>query len=381
MRFVVFSAQYLPTVGGVERYTDNLAHALTDLGHEVTVVTSLVPGTAAHDDTDGIEVVRLRSWLGLAGRFPVPRPGRAYRRAMARVLAPPVDLVVINTRFWVLSLWAARRCARRGLPAVVIEHGTGWLTLGNPVVDIAVRLYERLGLRWVRRFDTPFYAVSKEGTQWLRQLGVAPAGVLSNAVDTARLQAATSAPGWNVRSDLGIAPDAALIAFVGRIIPEKGIRELVEAMDVLHQMRPDAALVAAGDGPLLEDLKAACPQCVHFTGPLDHDRSVRLVAQSDVLCLPTYSEGFATVVLEAAAVGTPVVTTPTGGTLEIVVDDDHGVLLDDLDPTTIASALDQVLDNPQWLRRAGELSQARVEAEFTWQHTGERLVAAALDRR
>lgn len=380
MRFVIFSAQYLPTVGGVERYTANLAQTLTELGHDVTVVTSRLPQTLAHERVDGVELVRLPSWLWLAGRFPVPRPGRVSRTGMDRALTAPVDLVVVNTRFWVLSLWAARRCGRRGLPTVVVEHGTGWLTLGSPLVDVAVRLYERLALAWVRRTGAPFYAVSKAGTQWLRQLGVSPAGVLSNAVDAARVQAVAAGPGWDARTALGIDRDAPMVAFVGRIIPEKGIRELVAAMAQLRQERPDAVLVAAGDGPLRAGLTAAASPGVLFTGPLDHDRTLRLTAQADVLCLPSYSEGFSTVVLETAALGTPMVTTPTGGTLEIVVDDDHGLLLPDLQPQTIASALDRALGDPQWRRRAGELCRARVEAEMTWQHTAEQLVALARDR-
>jgi glycosyltransferase involved in cell wall biosynthesis len=380
VRFVLFSAQYLPTVGGVERYTDNLARALTNLGHDVEVVASRLPGTAAHEQVDGFTVVRLPSWLWLAQRFPVPRPGRVSRTMMEQALATPVDLVLINTRFWVLSLWAARRCGRRNLPTVVVEHGTGWLTLGNPFLDIAVRLYERLGLRWVRRFGAPFYAVSQAGTDWLRQLGADPAGVLSNAVDTTQLQAVVDRPGWDVRTALGIAQDALIVAFVGRIIPEKGVRELVSAMELLRKKRPGAVMVAAGDGPLLAGLKAQDTPGALFTGPLDHDHALRLVAQADVLCLPTYSEGFSTVVLEAAALGTPLVTTPTGGTLEIVVDADHGILLPDLEPTTIACALDQALGDPQWRQRAGDLTRARVEARFTWQHTAEQLVGIARDR-
>ncbi|MCL2454412.1 MAG: glycosyltransferase family 4 protein [Micrococcales bacterium] len=379
MRFVFFSAQHLPTIGGVEYYTDSLARALARLGHEVTVVTSLLPETAAREQVDGIEVVRLPSWMWLKGRYPVPRPGRASRAIMDQVLSEPVDLAIINTRFWALSLWAARRCGRRGLPMVVIEHGAGWLTLGHPILDRAVRLYERWGLRWMRRSGAPFYAVSEAGTSWLRYLGVHPSGVLSNAVDGARLRGVVAQPGWDVRTELGISRNAPLVAFAGRMIPEKGLRELVAAIALLRQTRPDAVLVAAGDGPLLEELEARAATGTYFVGPLGHDRTMRLIAQADLLCLPTYSEGFGAVVLEAAVLGTPVVTTPTGVAPEIAVDTDHGLLLPDLEPATIASALDRALGDPAWRRRAGELSQTK-SSRFTWQHTAERVVAIAHER-
>ena len=79
MTICFFSAQYLPTVGGVERYTYNLARRVVKAGHKALVVTSALPGLPDHEtDAEGIEILRLPVWPLMNGRFPVLRPGRDF---------------------------------------------------------------------------------------------------------------------------------------------------------------------------------------------------------------------------------------------------------------------------------------------------------------
>ena len=73
MKFLFFSAQYLPTVGGVERYTYNIASQLIKKGHSATVVTTALPALPSDEMSDGIEVIRLDSFRLMNGRFPVVR--------------------------------------------------------------------------------------------------------------------------------------------------------------------------------------------------------------------------------------------------------------------------------------------------------------------
>lgn len=82
MTICYFSAQYLPTVGGVERYTWNLARCTVAAGHRAIVVTSALPNLPEHEiDGDGIEIYRLPVCPVMNGRFPVIKPGGALSRA------------------------------------------------------------------------------------------------------------------------------------------------------------------------------------------------------------------------------------------------------------------------------------------------------------
>ena len=96
---------FSPTVGGVERYTFNLAKRAAAAGHRALVVTSALPGLPAHEvDEHGIEVFRLPVWPVMKGRFPVCKP---FSPMMREVWAQRPDFCVVQTKMYVQSVWAA----------------------------------------------------------------------------------------------------------------------------------------------------------------------------------------------------------------------------------------------------------------------------------
>ena len=116
MTICYFSAQYLPTVGGVERYTWNLARRTVAAGHRAIVVTSALPNLPDHEiDGDGIEIYRLPVWPVMNGRFPVIKPGARFHALTAQIWAQKPDFCVVQTRMYTQSVWAARAAKRRGV--------------------------------------------------------------------------------------------------------------------------------------------------------------------------------------------------------------------------------------------------------------------------
>ena len=106
------------------------------------VVTSRLSPTHPERETqqDGVEVLRLPCRPLLGGRLPLLRRTAATRRAMDELAASAPDRVVVNTRFYGLSLAGARFALRTGTPAFVVEHGSAHLSLGNPLADKVVEL-------------------------------------------------------------------------------------------------------------------------------------------------------------------------------------------------------------------------------------------------
>ena len=120
MTICFFSAQYLPTVGGVERYTYNLAKRVIRRGHRAVVVTSALAGLPAREtDPDGIEILRLPAFGLMGGRFPVVRPCAEFRH-LSKTLWQEIrpDFVVANNLFYTLSLYAAFAAKKRKVPAL-----------------------------------------------------------------------------------------------------------------------------------------------------------------------------------------------------------------------------------------------------------------------
>lgn len=113
-----------------------------------------------------------RSW---AGCFPVLKPF-----APADVLwAQDIDFAVIQTRMYPQSIWAAHQCKRRGIPALVIDHSTGYMMHGG-LTGALGRVYEHLACGSIRRCGFPFYGVSGDVCRWLQTFGIRAAGRLPN---------------------------------------------------------------------------------------------------------------------------------------------------------------------------------------------------------
>lgn len=374
-RVAVFSAQFLPGIGGVEKYTDNLARELARQGCEVTVVTTDVSAPAGVEDAaSGVRVVRLPSFALVGGRLPVPKRNAAFKRLWEAAASRPYDGVVVNTRFYLHSLLGLRLARRQGLRAVVCEHGSAYLTFGNAVLDKAVAVYEHAITARVKRYGPDFYAVSRKGLEWLSTFGIEGRGVLSNAIDAAAFRA--SASGRSFRAQFGVPADHALVSFVGRFIPEKGVDALIEAMRMLGERKAPATLVMAGAGPLEDRIRRAGLENVVVAGALDAGDVAALMAESDLFCLPTRSEGFSTSLLEAAATATPAAITDVGGVAEMIPDASLGIVLPDARPATIADALDAAVRDRERLAEQGARCRERVEECYSWERTAAAVIRA-----
>ena len=374
MTFCFFTAQYLPTPGGVERYTWNLARRCVAAGHRALIVTSALPGLPARErDAWGLEIYRLPALPVMGGRFPVLRP---FAPA-ADLWAQGIDFAVIQTRMYTQSVWAARQCRRRGIPALVIDHSTGYMMHGGPG-GVLGRWYEHLACGIIRRCRFPFYGVSGDVCRWLKTFGITAAGTLPNAVDPAELTAlATAEPVTPWRQKLEVPADGHLIAFVGRLIPEKGALRLAEAV----QQLPGCVLAVAGTGPEEEALRALGGP-VRVLGALPHPQIVQLLHQADCYCLPTeYAEGFPTTLLEAAACGCPILCTHTAGSGELLPDENYAVYLEDTRPETLTAGLQTVLRDPDATRTRAAHALENLTARFTWQAVYTALLQVAQDAR
>ena len=184
MNYCLFSAQYLPSVGGVERYTYYLAKNLLQQGHTVTVVTSSADGLPEREVTEeNIEVYRLPSCQLMGGRFPVLKPSRQLRNFCRTFREKKFDGAVVQTRFYPLSLKAVRLATKTGVRTVVIDHGSAHLAFSSPLIQKVGNIYEHAITALVKRRRPLFCGVSEMSVEWLKHFGIEAQGVLYNAVD------------------------------------------------------------------------------------------------------------------------------------------------------------------------------------------------------
>lgn len=365
-------------MGGVERFTDSLASELVRRGHKVIVVTNDTHDMGVHEiSSSGFEVFRLPCWNVLGGRYPIPIRNADYRSVINELNTRQLDGVLVNTRFYLHSLLGVHIAKRHGLRAVVLDHGSAYLTLGAPALDWAIARYEDAITNYLRRQPVDFFGISQKSVEWLAHFGVKARGIINNSIDAAAYRAQAS--NRSFRSELGIG-DELMLTFTGRFIPEKGIATLVDMMRQLQGER--VHLVMAGDGPLCSAIEDAKLEAVHIVGRLDAPDIAALLLESDLFCLPTRSEGFSTSLLEAAACGTPSLVTDVGGARELMPDESYGFVMHEADAGAFASIVHRMLQGGYDVSSMGDRCRRRVEECCSWDASARQLLKAMrLDSR
>lgn len=157
--------------------------------------------------------------------------------------------------------------------------------------------------------------------------------------------------------------------FVGRIVKQKGINELVSAFVRLYGMHPDTCLILVGPyeeslSPVLPETKRMIDECEAIEA-VGNQADVRpFYEQADVLVFPSYREGFPNVVIEAGAMGLPSIVTDINGSREIVTDGENGVIIPSQDEERLYEAMKWMVEHPQERRRMAEKARPMVAERF-----------------
>jgi glycosyltransferase involved in cell wall biosynthesis len=269
--------------------------------------------------------LRRRPWLALL----VPGLLASFVRAARRVDA---DLLHAH---WLKSGWVA---ARTGTPYVLQVWGTD-VELARRAPQLARRILR--GARLV-------IAASTALAESTRILGGVDVRVIPSGVD--------------LPADVGDEATPLEVLYAGRLSPEKGVEELVEAARDLN-------LVVAGDGPLRRRIPGAL-------GFLPHDELERLYARAAVVACPSRREGFGVACLEAMAHARPVVATAVGGLRDLVVDGETGIVVPPRDVGALRAALGRLLADRELRRRLGAAGRERARLHFSWDAVTDATLAA-----
>lgn len=160
------------------------------------------------------------------------------------------------------------------------------------------------------------------------------------------------------------------LLYVGRLVPGKGVQYLLEAIRRVRLVHPDLIITVAGDGPYRPELERMCASLglvtiTRFIGSQPRSHLAELYAETDVIVIPSLSEVFSYVVLEAAAAGTPIVATTVGGIPEILAN--GAVLVPPGDAVALARGILTALSDPTTAAARARLSQDRFLEYFKFE--------------
>lgn len=293
----------------------------------------------------------------------------------------PYDLV--HAHYWLSGLVGAELARSMGIPLVTSFHTLARAKEaagGSPEPAARRRAEDEV----VRVSDRIVAGSPAEREDLVRLYGADPEriGVVSPGVDLEVFRPGDRHAARR-RFDLDEAPT---VVFVGRLQPLKGPQVALAAMGRLARMVPDARLVIVGGdsprGSTGERVKLALAarnlgvaRHVRFVDPLPHARLADLYRAADVVVIPSASESFGLVALEAGACGTPVVATAVGGLRRLVRDGQTGYLVPSRDPAAFAEALSRIVTDPEARDRLGA-NGVRLAQRFPWSRTAEGLLGA-----
>ena len=202
-----------------------------------------------------------------------------------------------------------------------------------------------------------------------------------NGIDTIKFNSSV-ADKVKARSDLqikyGIPSDARCIGFVGRLVRDKGIYELLEAFEQLTQKYSDLYLLLVGGyeegDPIPVEIRGKIKANEKIVNVGTVTETLPYYRRMDLLVLPTYREGLPTVLLEAGAMGIPVVATAATGCVDVIVDEETGFLVPIGDSKAISEAIDKILRDKVLIDTMGRKARERVETLFDQQRVWENAV-------
>lgn len=159
------------------------------------------------------------------------------------------------------------------------------------------------------------------------------------------------------RRSVGIADDEMVIAFLGRVVMEKGLDVFAEAIHTFAELGLKYHVLVIGEGPARPWFEEQLPNAI-FTGQLTGDDLARALASSDLLLNPSITEAFGNVTLESMACGLPAIAAEATGATNLVRDKVTGTLVDGTEPDEFARALEAYARDPDLRRRHGEAALA-----------------------
>lgn len=166
------------------------------------------------------------------------------------------------------------------------------------------------------------------------------------------------------------------IIYIGSLRELKGVPHLIRAFRIFSSKHTNSQLTLVGEGPLQETLKQTTKELgiedkVEFTGALPHKDALKKLSNSDVLVLPSRSEGVPRVITEAFELGVPVVATPVGGIPDLLENGKTGLLIERT-PESIAEALEEIYNDPQLRIKIIKRARDRTE-DWNWSTISSRI--------
>lgn len=350
MKIAIIVTLFPPTqIGGLEIATYNIAKCLAKKGHKVHIITSLSKGLPKETMENGFFIHRL-FWRRMKnlGYFIF------WVKILFEVKKINPDIVHVQGMWTSICGYLAKEFLK--IPYVLYARGSD---VYRPEISL------KLILRTMLKNADAVIALTEDMKKNIQKTYNREVFVIPNGIDLEKFVNIS-------RKNLLLSNYTKKILFVGRLHPVKGVRYLIEAMKIIKEKDLYAKLIIVGDGEEREKLqklanKMGLLDSITFTGQIPNQNVSQYMAMSDILVLPSLSEGFPNVILEAMAFGIPIVATNVGGVIEIMENGVNGFLVKPGNPDQIAQKVLFLFNNKDMIKMISNNNKKLVKQQHNWE--------------
>ena len=371
MKICLVNALFHPFSGGVEKHMLELSRELANLGVDVSVLTARIDGTPSFELIDGVKIYRIPCIsLKVPGLYPPPLviSPLFYGHLKKLDRDQHFDIIHLENRFFVDFDTAALYAKIHNKPFMMTIHNARPVGISLPITVFGTA-YDLLIGRWPFVLADRIVAVSEWVKYDIAKYHIDEEKIVPvhNGINVSSFKATDA---MNVREKYGIGRGPMLL-FVGRMITQKGVPYLIEAMPLILKEHPDTKLLLIGRGSTLASLKKkvsamGLENSVIFSGYMSEESLKEAYGTCDIFVLPSVWEVLPIAILEAMSSSKPIVCTDAGGNKELVVDGLNGHVVPMRDPAALAQKVNALISDPEAMARMGKASRRRAEEEFDW---------------
>ncbi|MGB9937074.1 MAG: glycosyltransferase family 4 protein [Methanobacterium sp.] len=351
MKIAIIVYRFPPKwLGGTEIATYNMAKYLSK-NNDVTIITSLDEHLPNENFVDGFNIYRipLLRWRFIENIFFL------YHLVLILNKINPDIIHIQDIKMGIYGIFT-KIILRK--PFIVWGQGSDIYTQWQ---------FKYLISKYVLKNSDKIIALTKDMCIEIKKLYDKQVFIIPNGIEIKRFKYLSKE---NSRKIIGLLPDKYIITFVGTLRPIKGVKYLMYSIKIIKDLKIDFKVLIIGDGQDRTKLELLAKKLditdfVEFIGRISNDNINTYMAASDVFVLPSLSEGFPVVILEAMASGLPIITTNVKGLPEIVKNYENGFTVEPKDPQKLANRILLLMENNKLSNKiSGNNKQKAIEYDW-----------------
>lgn len=351
MKIAMFIEQFYPIQAGAENAALRLSQELIRRGHEITVITKQFPGMASAETIDGITIQRIKA--GAKGKL-----GTIFftLKSLLRLRKMEYDILHMHG----VGIFSGILAKAVTKPSIIKTTTAGDI--------VAIKKFGRFWLKTLPWIDY-FACNTQEQYDEVKQELHVNQQIIPNGIDS------TYGPAEDkdaIRKQLGF-PQGEVFVYVGRLVHRKGVQFLVEFWKDFIKKRPDAYLIMLGSGKgMPDDCEAEVRAFIKEHNLEQHiflKEEVKNVLDylqgADFFIFPSEREGMSNAILEAMAVGVPIIASGIGGNIDLIRDGETGLVFTPKNKEDLERVILRVIGNKELKEKLGEGARNLVQQQFS----------------